>query len=193
MNIDYNKEEQRYGRNKSSIVNHTYINSGEYRRKFDKITDVSKVNQILYQKAKEMLMHRSGTLLEDMYWFDGETGEVIACVLDAKEEQRVIYPKSVTKQIRDKRNLIAMHTHPLSMPPSIADFNSIVNNDYQLGIVLCHDGKIYVYKSSELLSENLQKLYIAFFLKKGYNEDEAQEMSLRKLQENYRIEFWEVS
>ena len=31
-------EYQRYGRNKKTIINHTYINSGEYRNKFDKIT-----------------------------------------------------------------------------------------------------------------------------------------------------------
>lgn len=34
-----NLEFQRYGRNKSTLVNSTYISSGEYRNKFDKITD----------------------------------------------------------------------------------------------------------------------------------------------------------
>ena len=32
-------ENQRYGRNKETIVNKTYIESGEYRRKFDNATD----------------------------------------------------------------------------------------------------------------------------------------------------------
>ncbi len=66
-------EYQRYGRNKETTINHTYINSGEYRRKFDKITDNVEVNRTLYLKAKEMLQHRSGTMLEDMYWIDRET------------------------------------------------------------------------------------------------------------------------
>jgi len=30
------KEEQRYGRNKGTTVDHTYIQSEEYRKKFDK-------------------------------------------------------------------------------------------------------------------------------------------------------------
>ena len=48
-------EDQRYGRNKGTLVNSTYINSGEYRRKFDNITNDNDVNRTLYSKAKEML------------------------------------------------------------------------------------------------------------------------------------------
>ena len=32
-------EEQRPGRNKKTTINHTYIESGSYRRKFDGISD----------------------------------------------------------------------------------------------------------------------------------------------------------
>lgn len=69
------KEEQRYGRNKETIVNHAYIQDGEYRKKFDRLTDNKNVNKLLYQKAKEMLLHRSGTLLEDMYWINMESAK----------------------------------------------------------------------------------------------------------------------
>ena len=70
-------ENQRYGRNKGTVVNHTYIESGVYRNKFDKITHNKNMSRILYSKAKEMLEHRSGTLFEDMYWIDGITGMVV--------------------------------------------------------------------------------------------------------------------
>lgn len=58
----YSKEEQRYGRNKDTAINHAYISSGEYRKKFDQISDNKKLNKLLYQLAKTMLEHRSGTL-----------------------------------------------------------------------------------------------------------------------------------
>lgn len=103
-------EYQRYGRNKNTVVNKTYINSGEYRRKFDKITHNDDINRILYLKAKEMLFHRSGTLLEDMYWIDGDTGEIVAKALDEKEEEKIDYAASILKAIQDKCNLITMHT-----------------------------------------------------------------------------------
>lgn len=73
------KEEQRYGRNKETTIDHTYIQSGEYRKKFDKLTEYGKINRLLYQKAKEMLLHRSGTLIEDMYWIDLESGDCCKC------------------------------------------------------------------------------------------------------------------
>ena len=77
-------EEQRYGRNKDTIVNFSYIESGEYRRKFDSISDNIKLNRLLYQLAKKMLKHRSGTLYEDMYWIDIDTGEIVASEVNQK-------------------------------------------------------------------------------------------------------------
>ena len=53
-------EEQRYGRNKDMLVNKSYIESGEYRRKFDKITNNLIVARRLYEVSKKMLVHRSG-------------------------------------------------------------------------------------------------------------------------------------
>lgn len=61
------QEVQRYGRNKNTVVNHSYINSGEYRKKFDGISNDKALNRKVYQITKKMLEHRSGTLLEDMY------------------------------------------------------------------------------------------------------------------------------
>ena len=68
---------QRPGRNKETIVDTSYISSGEYRRKFDIITLNSELNRLIYQKAKEMLIHRSGTEFEDMYWIDMDCKEVL--------------------------------------------------------------------------------------------------------------------
>lgn len=47
-------EFQRYGRNKSTLVNSKYISSGEYRKKFDKITNNADLSRLLYSKAKIM-------------------------------------------------------------------------------------------------------------------------------------------
>ena len=153
MSLEY----QRYGRNKATLVNKSYINSGEYRNKFDAITDNVIVRRVLYAKAKEMLLHRSGTMLEDMYWIDGETGDVVASVLNETMESMVRYPESVKKAIKGKNSLIAMHTHPHSMPPSIEDFNSAFVHQYRKGIVLCHDGMLYIYIAEQEVPVKLQR------------------------------------
>ena len=52
MNL-LSKEEQRYGRNKETVINRSYIESGEYRKKFDRISDNAELNKLLYQLAKK--------------------------------------------------------------------------------------------------------------------------------------------
>lgn len=185
-------ELQRYGRNKSTIVNKTYINSGEYRNKFDKITDSKEVNRVIYSKSKEMLVHRSGTLFEDMYWIDGTTGEVVASALNEQTEGAVVYSGMINKAIKGKSNLIAIHTHPHSMPPSIADFNSAFEHGYAAGVVLCHDGTVYIYHSNQIVPNKLQEIYIKEFVEEGFSASEAQLKGLNEIMKSYNIDFREV-
>ncbi len=124
IEVDTERENQRYGRNKDTVVNKTYINSGEYRRKFNGISDNPNVNRTLYNCAKAALKHRSGTKFEDMYWIDGNTGKIITSALNEKYESGVIRNKKRDKKIAMYSNVIAVHTHPSSMPPSAGDFNS---------------------------------------------------------------------
>ena len=185
-------EYQRYGRNKETLVNSTYIESGEYRKKFDRITDNVEVSRTLYSKAKEMLWHRSGTMLEDMYWIDAATGKVVASVLDTQVERKIVYGDLLKKALQGKTGLIAMHTHPQSMPPSIADFNSSFKNSYGKSIIICHDGTIYEYISSQEVPNGLYERYIGNHLKEGYSERKAQLKALKELKKNFHIDFWEV-
>lgn len=198
MSIKYKKGEtmsleyQRYGRNKSTAINNAYIDSGLFRRKFDKITKHDKINKILYSKAKEMLKHRSGTLYEDMYWIDGDTGEIVASALDEKIEKGIVYTHSIYRAINGKENLIAMHTHPNSMPPSIADFNSCFKHNYAVCLVICHDGTVYSYTSKQKTPDELYRMYIQEFSEYGNDEKEAQIRALNELKRSYKIDFQEV-
>lgn len=88
--------------------------------------------------------------------------------------------------------MITIHTHPFSMPPSIADFNSVYSKHYQFGSIVCHDGRIYKYYAGEMLNENLQKLYMAIYIKRGYNEEKAQLEALMRMQDNYDMDIVEV-
>lgn len=185
-------ENQRYGRNKSTVVNKTYIESGEYRRKFDKITNSTDANRTIYTKAKEMLKHRSGTLFEDMYWIDGASGEIIASALNETTESAIAYSESIKKAIKGKENIIAIHTHPHSMPPSVADFNSACFNNYAVGVIACHDGKVFCYVANTEISDKVCAMYAERFLNQGYTEFEAQIKALEKLKESGAIDFWEV-
>jgi hypothetical protein len=82
-------ESQRYGRNKKTQIDKSYINSGNYRRKFDGISNNPELNKKLYELSKEMLQHRSGTLYEDMYWLNPDTSEIIAYEVNGLIEEEV--------------------------------------------------------------------------------------------------------
>ena len=92
------QEKQRYGRDKSTVIDNTYINSGEYRNKFDKISDNKDLNRLVYNLAKKMLYHRSGTQYEDMYLIDIDTLEIVATETNQKKEGSIKYSKKQKKQ-----------------------------------------------------------------------------------------------
>lgn len=186
-------ENQRYGRNKNTLVNKAYIGGGEYRRKFDNATDNPEVNKSLYDSAKKALKHRSGTELEDMYWIDGETGEILLEVTDSTIKRSIVYSEKIKNTICKKDDIVTLHTHPSSMPPSIEDFNSCCSNGYKTGYVACHNGKVFEYSSKQIISDTLYNLSIAKYVKKGFAEYDAQIKTLEELQKNYLIHFKEVT
>lgn len=191
MNIEI--EEQRPGRDKNTLINHTYISSGEYKRKFDSIANNKELSRLLYQIAKDMLDHRSGTRFEDMYWIDLDTLTVIAYETDSKIEKKIIYSNATQNAIEKCDNILTIHSHPDSFPPSIDDLNSNYDHNYVIGIVTCHNGKVYLYSSNSSIDVEYYNLVIERFIKQGYNEDEAQIQTLNKLQKNFDIMFKEVT
>lgn len=194
--IQFSYELQRPGRNKSISINHTYIASGEYKRKFDHITDNPKLNKLLYQLAKKMLIHRSGTGYEDMYWINPDTLQILASETNNRIEQKIFYSKNTTQIIKTaiKRNIpiLTIHSHPNSFPPSIEDLNSNFKHNYSLGIVCCHDGKIFTYYSTEHINKKYYQMHMEKYLKKGYNEYTSQMLALNMLQKNFNFNVKEV-
>ena len=186
-------EEQRIGRNKETIVNHTYISSGEYKKKFDSISNSIELSRILYREAKRMLRHRSGTKYEDMCWVDLNSLQVVARETMCKEEKKIRYSPSTERIVKEYDNLLTLHTHPDSFPPSINDLNSNFDHGYVIGLVICHDGKVYMYSANERINENYYKLVVEGYLKRGYNENEAQVSALNEIQKNFDINFKEVT
>ena len=144
-----------------------------------------------------MLIHRAGTEYEDMYWIDLDTLKVVAEEITSKEMKQITYSDNTIKIVEaykrnpDKR-LLTIHTHPSSYPPSIPDFNSNFQNEYNIGFVICHDGKIFMYAAEEEISEDYYNLLVAKRMNQGYNNYEARCLSLEQMQENFKIIFKEV-
>lgn len=186
------KEEQRVGRNKSTQIVRSYINSGKYRKKFDEITDDTELNRLLYILAKEMLFHRSGTKYEDMYWIEPKSKTIVASIVDSSCEGKIVYSNSVLQILSQYKELMTIHSHPSGLPPSIADFNSNYERKYGTGIVVGHNGKVFLYSSAEIISEQYFERKVVQFIQNGYNEAEARKRALMICTEHFDIYFKEV-
>lgn len=185
-------ERQRYGRNKETTINHSYINSGEYRNKFDFITNDEIINRLIYKIAKDILKHRSGSEYEDMYWIDPISKSIIAGENSQTLEKRVIYSKQTRKRIKRYKHLITIHNHPSGFPPSIDDFNSNYKNKYGMGIVCGHDGSVFIYTSEEEIPKSFFRKKVEYYKKLGYNDYDAQIETITKLSERHNIKCKEV-
>lgn len=186
-------EEQRDGRNKNTVIDYNFICSNRFRKKFDRISDNKKLNKLLYKTAKKMLLHRSGTEYEDMYWIDLLKVKIVCKITDSKYKKKILYTSAIKKIVKNYENLLTIHTHPNSFPPSIDDINSNYDHNYEIGVVVCHDGRVYMYSAEERINANYYKLTVEDYLKNGYNEDTAQIEALKKMQEKFSIHFKEVT
>ena len=186
------KEEQRYGRNKETVIDHAYINSGQYRKKFDYISSDRSLNRLVYSLAKEMLYHRSGTRYEDIYWIDMNTVKIVYKVVDSAVEEKILYTRRIRKIIQGRKNLMTIHSHPSSFPPSIEDFNSAHTKHYSFGVVCGHDGKVFLYSSKEHVPPETYYYLLGKYYKECSDEYKAQLLTLNALCKVYDIYFREV-
>ena len=142
------KELYQYGKNAIN-VDMEYINTQEYRMKYHGISDSTKVDDIIYEQAKAILEHRSGTYFEDLVLVDAKTGEVVLAHRDSNINNKVKYTKDIEKAIKkanqEKRKLIAIHNHPEGYPPTADDAVSALVRGYAKGVACGHNGKVYIY------------------------------------------------
>lgn len=177
-------------------INEGYINSLEYKKYFDGLTDNPEVNQTIYECSKKMLKHRNGSMYEDMYFIDKNTGKIIASSTKMNIASEVGYNKEIKKALSDydMSQVIAIHNHPSGMPPSAGDFNAALKNGYHEAYTIGHDGSIIRYRAGkEPIDINSYKLRLAIEGKSTYNEYDRQIAVLKEFQHRCGIEYEVIS
>lgn len=177
-------------------INEQYINSLEYRKQFDNLTDNAEVNKTIYECSKNMLKHRDGTMYEDMYFIDKNTGKIIASSTKINKESEVGYNKEIKKALSnyDMSQIIAIHNHPSGMPPSAGDFNAALRNGYYEGYTIGHDGSIIRYRAGkEPIDMESYILRLTIGGKNTYNEYDRQMLVLKEFKDRYGIQYEVIS
>lgn len=171
-----------------------YINSKEYRNKFMSITDNEKVNKQIYECAKSMLIHRNGTSKEDMYLINKNTGVVEGNQIGGNNNLEVEYNNSLKDAIKNNLpyTLISIHNHPTNIPPTGSDLGSNGWHRYALGVVACHDGTVYSYKTgNKVFTAGLFDKKVDIMKAKSYDVDKKveHEKVLNAFVRDYGIEW----
>jgi hypothetical protein len=194
-------EDSHKGIFRETVVDRKYIESNDFRRKFDNATDNPAVNKALYDSAKEILLDRNGTKYETMYWLDGDTGEILVKfdgmgktdrLKGEEHEFRVEYGDKVITKLKGHNNIITLHNHPNSTAPSIGDYNSASQHGYLLGFVIAHNGRLFRYSAKSQIDEVLYNAYIRKYIRKNCDEIDAQILAIGNLAESTNITLSEV-
>lgn len=164
-------------------VDFDYIKSKAYKDKFSAITDSPKVNASIYDLSETMLKHCNGTEHEDLYLL-GMDGKIIAKVTDSVSSLGINYTDDFKKALSDvavnRTPVIAVHNHPHGTPPSSDDFRKAYENKYATGVILGHNGQVYIYSNNgvELTAAQANQIAddIEFFYRSGWDIDRASQV-----------------
>ena len=140
-----------------------------------------------------MLTHRNNTAKEDLYLIDKSTGKTIGKSTGSSKTYEVEYTHKILDAIKKMQTntIISIHNHPTNIPPSGSDFVSAGYRRYTKGVVVCHNGDVYVYEpgnrpfSAKLFDDTVEK-----YKKNGYNKGiEANLKTLKQFEKDYGIKW----
>lgn len=171
-NTEHERSKPKY-KYENTIIDNDMISSSTYRKRFDGISNNSKIDRIIYSNAIEMLKHRSGTKYEDLAFIDTASSK-FRINKSFNKENHAKPNKPMKKMLRNAKpyTIIGLHNHPSSSVPSMPDILACIKRKYKFGIVACHNGKIYKYSVNEAkFSEPNAISALDYLEKNGYNKE----------------------
>ena len=175
----------------NAAVDLEYINSSKYRAKFDELGVSAKTASSLHKEAVAMLNHRNGTLREDMALVSAKTGEVVARSSGAKADLETSVTKKVASAVKasSPHELIGMHNHPNSLPPTGSDIATADQRRYAFGLVICHNGDVFRYNVADgsSVSGMAFDMKVRRLTDQGMSEPEAIKKTLDQYEADGRI------
>lgn len=153
----------RYG-SEAVKVNLQFIETKEFATKFSSASSSAKANSALLSSSKKALRRNTGTKHESMFLIDYDTGDILAEVNDVGESGIHYTQKmrTVIKQSQQgKIKIVALHSHPEGMPPSVDDFQKCFENKYYEAFAIGHNGQLYRYsnKNVDLSIDDRENIY----------------------------------
>ena len=180
---DYESEESHkaeHALNPNTRINLDRLNDQILRERIDSLGEEIPVSREIWQRVREMLDHRDGTLYEDIAFVNCITHKSeINKEYDYYDEKLNISrckpnaPMRAMLKEADPFTIIGIHNYPQSHVPSEEDLDSARRRRYKYGLVICHNGLIFKYfVNDEKFSMSQSSFFLDLLEKALYNEDE---------------------
>ncbi len=181
----------------NNVVDMKYIDSDDYKRKFDSFSNDTNLNNQIYEVAKKILKHRTGTDYEDMYLIHNTKGTIEGCQTNSEDILRVHYNESLMNAIsnNEEKTLIAIHNHPTNILPDGADYVSLGYRRYRQGVIVTHDGKVYTYNiGNKVFTSGVldRRIYKYSNVPYKMSMEDAHVKALETMREDYGTEWREL-
>lgn len=161
-----------------------YIKSQKYRMTFRGITGNTEVEDRICEESRKILRNRTGSRKETLVLLDRETGNVLGIIDNSKKDDRIEYNdriKAIIEKEKGKgKKIIAIHNHPDGYPPTADDCESAGERGYNIGVVVGHNGKVFIYKPSlkRWRESDCNNLHNAIALQADYVDSDEEMISI---------------
>lgn len=133
-----------------------FVKTSDYRNLFNNLNEPVATQRAACKSARDMLEHRSGTKYEDLTFIDTVTGKQMTRN-DYDVAGQVLPSRAMRTMVTsgEPYTVIAIHNHPGSSVPSIADINTAYKHKYKYGVVACHNGIVMRYEITGEYNETI--------------------------------------
>lgn len=168
--------------NRTNTVNARIVNSKDYTDKFQGIGKNKSVDNIIKNKAIDILNERNGTNKESVSYLDYRTGKELLYNNLSDKEYGIKLTDSEKICINEYNSkLIAIHNHPQSTRPSLGDLITMQKQKNVVKIIVAgHNGKVYIISNIDR-SMDLLEMYdreVKFYRQSGCDMELAKKKAI---------------
>lgn len=140
-------EIEKSNKNRDVYINRNLIFSDRYIEAIKSLGENKYCTRTIVDVSRTILEHHHGDKFEDLCFIDSSTNKSLSRMDYREREQEVLPTKAMKQMAINNPNIISIHNHPTDALPSYEDVKTCYLIGYKYGLVICHGGSIYQYKS----------------------------------------------
>lgn len=162
----FENEDERSNGNRDVYINRELIYSNRYIDAIKTLGENRYCSKCILDSSRAMLSHHHGDKFEDLYFIDSVTNKVLSRTDYRVHEQEVLPTSAMKEMARNNPNIISIHNHPTDTLPSYEDIKTCFLVGYKYGLVVCHSGDIFQYRTLDNINKVMYESECSIYYKK---------------------------